>query len=55
MHFLLQLNIIGKHNYIKVLNYCADIISAESYRHGSSAEPHFKKCLAEINGLLSKF
>lgn len=52
--YKVQFKVVGKHNYIKVLQYAADLMRSEAYLHGSTAEPAFKKPLTELNNLLSK-
>lgn len=53
--YRLSCKIIGKHNYMKALEYVADLMKSEAYSHGATAEPAFKRVLTEINNQLSKF
>lgn len=53
--WFLQLPIIGKNNYIKVMQYAGDLMAGEILRHGPAAEAPFKKCLNNINNLMRKF
>lgn len=46
--------VIGKQNYIKVLEYAADLMRSEAYLHGPTAEANYKRVLTELTNQLSK-
>lgn len=46
--------VLGKHNYLKILNYAADLMRSEAYLHGANAESNFKRILTDLNNQLSK-
>lgn len=52
--YKLSLKVIGKETYYKLLQCAVELTKSSAYTHGPSAEPVFKKALAELNAL-SKF